>query len=387
MSWQRSTRYGAKAVLAMSVIIGALAGCGENGPTPPIAAVKPHEMTLHGDTRVDNYYWLNERENPEVLAYLKAENDYLASMMSGTDELQSALFSEMKGRIKKDDRSAPYIDNGYWYYKRFEIGGEYGLHCRRRGDMSADEEVMLDGNAMGEGQGYFALKGVVVSPDTEHLVYGVDTTGRRLYTLHFKNLKTGVVASEAIDGATGNVAWASDNRTIFYAKQDDETLRSYQIWRHEMGADVSADVLVFEEKDDTFSCYVSRSKSGQYLYISSYHTLSSEVRLLAADDPTGEFAIFQPRMEDVEYDVAHQGDRFVIHTNLKATNFKLMECGLQNTEVAQWVDLIAHRSDVLIEDVDVFDAWLVVSERFGGLTQLNIVPHDGSDSQDRKSVV
>lgn len=369
----------AKVVFVMSVILNAMSGCGGDTPVPPVAETQPHEMTIHGSTRIDNYYWLNERENPAVLAYLEAENNYLLAMMKDTEDLQKTLFTEMKGRVKKDDATAPYFDNGYWYYNRFVTGGEYALHCRRAGSMEASEEIMLDGNAMGAGHGYFALKGVVVSPNTEQLVYGEDTIGRRLYTLHFKNLKTGAIADEVITEATGNVAWASDNKTVFYARQDEATLRSFQIWRHVLSTDPATDRLVFEEEDDTFSCYVSRSKSGQYLFISSYHTLSSEVRFLAADDPQGEFRVFQPRLPEVEYHVAHQGDRFVIHTNLKAKNFRLMECGLQTTELPHWVELLAHRSNVLVEDVDVFDDWLVVSERFDGLSQLNIWPNDGSE--------
>ncbi|MFT5232567.1 MAG: oligopeptidase B [Candidatus Krumholzibacteriia bacterium] len=369
----------AKAVLVMSVIFGAIGGCGEDAPAPPVADIRPHEMSIHGDSRIDNYYWLNEREDSAVLAYLNSENEYLNAVMKGTESLQQTLMSEIKGRIKKDDASAPYLDNGYWYYKRYVEGGEYAVHCRRKGKMESSEEIMLDGNSMGAGDGYFAIKGATVSPDTENLIYGVDTAGRRLYTLHFKNLKTGLLASETIPGATGNVAWASDNKTIFYAMQDEETLRSYQIWRHEIGTDQASDKLIYEEQDDTFSCYVSRSKSGAYLFISSYHTLSSEVRMLKADNPTGDFEVFQARMADVEYDIAHQGDRFVIHTNLQAKNFRLMECGLKSTGSESWRELLAHRDDVLIEDVDVFADWLVISERFDGLTHLSVRPNDGGE--------
>ena len=232
-----------KVVLLMSVIVGAMGGCGK-GPVPPVAEIKPHEMTLHGDTRVDNYYWLNERENPDVIAYLEAENAYLDEVMKDTVERQQELLAEMKARIKKDDSSAPVAKDGYLYYSRYVMGGEYAVHCRRQGNMQAAEEVMLDGNVMGQGEGYFALRGVNVSPDTKQLVYAVDKAGRRIYTLHFKDLATGEISSEEIPQATGNVAWANDNRTVFYTKQDPETLRSHQIWRHTLGTDASADVLV-----------------------------------------------------------------------------------------------------------------------------------------------
>lgn len=365
-----------KVVFLMSVILTALAGCGR-GPEAPVARVEPHEMTIHGHTRVDNYYWLNQRENPEVIAYLEAENAYLAEVMQDTEALQTELFDEMVGRIKKDDASAPYEKNGYWYYTRFVEGGEYALHCRRPGSMDGPEEILLDGNAMGADEGFFSLRGVNVSPDTKQLAYATDTVGRRRYTLHFKNLETGEMAPETIANTTGGAVWALDNRTVFYGKQDPETLRSYQVWRHEVGTDPAGDVLVYQEDDDTFSCYVYRSKSDAYIFIVSDQTLSSEVRLLEADDPTGEFRVFQPRQRDVEYDVDHQGDRFLVRTNLHAPNFRLMECGLEETWLANWKEVIPHREDVLFEGVEPFADWLVVTERFGGLRHLRIIPMDG----------
>ncbi len=367
-----------KVVLAMILSLTTLAGCG-GGDKAPMAEIRPHEMTIHGHTRIDNYFWLNDRENPEVIAYLEAENAYLAKTMAHTQEFQEELFEEMKGRIKKDDSSAPYEKNGYWYYTRFEKGGEYALHCRRSGSMEGPEEIMLDGNAMGEGLGYFSLRGVNVSPDSKLAVFGVDTAGRRFYTLRVKDLATGRIMQDEIKDVTSNVTWAMDNRTLFYTRQDPETLRSYQIWRHELGTDTSGDVLVYEEKDDTFSCYVRRSKSDKYLFINSRQTLSTECRLLEADNPTGEFRVFQTRQRDVEYQVDHQGDRFLILTNLHATNFRLMECGLDQTWLANWREVVPHRDTVLLEDVEVFTSFLVLGERFDGLTHLKIMPMDGSE--------
>ncbi len=366
-----------KVVLAMILSLTALAGCG-GGDKAPEAEIRPQEMTLHGHTRIDNYYWLNDRDNPEVIAYLEAENAYLEKTLAHTRELRDELFEEMKGRIKKDDSSAPYEKNGYWYYTRYVTGGEYALHCRRPGSMTGNEEIMFDGNAMGEGPGYFSLRGVGVSPDNKLAVFGTDTVGRRFYNLRVKNLATGEIMSDEIKDVTSNATWANDNRTLFYTRQDPETLRSYQIWRHELGTPTSNDVLVFQEDDDTFSCYVRRSKSDKYLFINSRHTLSSEVRLLEADNPIGTFRIFQPRQRDMEYGVSHQGDRFLVRTNLHATNFRLMECGLDATWLANWREVIPHREDVLLEDVEVFDDFLVLGERFDGLTHLKVMPTDGS---------
>jgi oligopeptidase B len=362
----------------MLLSLTALAGCG-GGDDAPVADVRPHDMTIHGHTRTDNYFWLNDREDPQVIAYLEAENAYLKKVMAHTEELQEELFEEMKGRIKKDDSSAPYEKNGFWYYTRYVAGGEYALHCRRPGDMTGAEEIMFDGNAMGEGLSYFALRGVNVSPDNKLAVFGVDEVGRRFYDLRVKNLVTGEYLTDEIKDVTANVTWAMDNETLFYTRQDPETLRSFQIWRHKLGTDTTEDVLVYEEKDDTFSCYVTRTKSDKYIFINSRHTLSSETRLLEADNPTGDFRVFQPRQRDMEYSVDHQGGRFLILTNLHATNFRLMETGLEQTWLANWREVIPHRPDVLLEDVDVFTDYLVLSERFGGLTHLKIAPMDGSE--------
>jgi oligopeptidase B len=367
-----------KVVLAMILSLTALAGCG-GGDKAPMAEIRPHEMTIHGHTRVDDYFWLNERDNPEVIAYLEAENAYLEKVMAHTEDLREDLFEEMKGRIKKDDAAVPYEKNGYWYYTRYVTGGEYALHCRRPGSMEGAEEVMFDGNAMGEGQGYFSLRGVNVSPDARLAAFAVDKVGRRFYTLGVKDLATGEILADEIKDVTSNVVWAGDNRTLFYTRQDPETLRSFQIWRHELGTDTSRDVLVYQEDDDTFSCYVRRSKSDRYMFINARQTLSSEVRLLEADNPLGEFRVFQPRQRDMEYRVSHQGDRFLIRTNLHATNFRLMECGLEETWLANWREVIPHRQDVLLEDVEVFTNYLVLGERFDGLTHLRIMPADGGE--------
>jgi oligopeptidase B len=349
-------------------------------PAPPVVRIAPHEMTIHGHTRVDNYYWLRERENPEVIAYLEAENAYTEAMLAGSVALRDTLLAEMKGRIKQDEATAPYELNGWWYSLRFVEGGEYPLWCRRQGGpggAEGPEEVMFDGNAMAVGHDYFSLGAVEVSPDSRLAVYGVDTVGRRFYTLRVKDLTTGSVLDDVIPDVTGNVTWALDNRTLFYARQDPATLRSWQIWRHELGAAVANDVLVFQEDDDTFECEVVRSKSDRYLMIGSSQTLSSEWRVLEADNPTGVFRVFQPRRRDLEYDIEHQGDRFLVHTNLDARNFRLMECPLDRTGEADWRDVVPHRDNVLLEKFDVFTDWLVLAERYDGLTHLRVLPAAG----------
>ena len=353
------------------------AGCG-NEPEPPVAKVEPHELTAHGETRVDDYYWLRDRDDPEVIAYLEAENAYTDAMMKDLQEVQDELFAEMKGRLKKDEQSAEYREDGYWYYTRYEPGGEYALHCRRPGSMDAPEEIMFDGNALAEGHDYFALRGVEVSPGTRLATFAVDTVGRRFYTLRVKDLETGLVLDDVIPDVTANSAWAMDNRHIFYTKQDPETLRSYQIWRHELGTPAGDDVLVYQEDDETFSCWVRRSKSDRYLLIASSQTLSTEYRILEADDPTGGFRVFQPRQRDLEYSIDHQGDRWVIRTNLFARNFRLMECPVDKTWLANWREVVPHREDVLLEDVEVFSDWLVLTERYDGLSHLRVMPMDGS---------
>ncbi|MCP4571013.1 MAG: S9 family peptidase [bacterium] len=368
-------------VVAMMILASVAAGCG-GGAEPPVAKQVAHEMTIHGDTRTDDYYWLREREDPEVIAYLEAENAYTEAALDHVSGLRTELFEEMKGRIKEDESSAPYELRGYWYYDRYRPGGEYEVVCRRRGSMDGPEEIMLDGDALSEGHDYFAMRGAEVSPDNRLLIYGTDTVGRRFYTLRVKNLETGELLPDVIPDVTGNVEWAMDNRTLFYSRQDPETLRTYQIWRHELGTDPADDVLVFTEEDDTFGCWVWRTKSDEYLVISSSQTLSTESRLLAADDPTGEFRVFQPRQRDLEYHIEHHGDRFLVHTNLHATNFRLMDCPEDKTWLAHWREVEPHRQDVLLEDVDVFTDFLVLTERRNGLSHLRVMDLRSGESHD-----
>ncbi|WP_245826975.1 S9 family peptidase [Parapedobacter luteus] len=343
----------------------------------PVADIKPHVRTLHGDTVIDNYFWLNDyfKKGPDsaaVIAYLEAENQYTDTMMKDTEPLQAKLFDEMKGRIKEQDESVPYFKNGYYYYTRTEEGKQYFKYCRKKGSLDASEEVLLDIDAMAEGYPYYAAGGFNVSPDNKLLAYGVDTVSRRQYTLYVKNLETGEILEDVISGTSGGSVWANDNRTLFYTKNNPSTLLTEKIMRHALGTDSKEDVTVYHERDNTNYIGVAKAKSNRFIYIYSGGTLSSEIRYLEADNPAGTFKVFQPRMKDVLYSVTALEDRFLIVTNHHAQNFKLMECPLDRTGVEDWQEVIPHREDVLLEDVEEFKDFLVVSERKNGLVQLAI---------------
>ncbi|WP_108867196.1 S9 family peptidase [Aquimarina aquimarini] len=346
---------------------------------PPIVDKKPTNLKKHKDTRVDEYFWLNERENPEVIDYLERENEYTDKMTAHTKKFQEDLFEEMKGRIKEDDSSVPYKLNGYWYLTRYEKGKDYPIYSRKKETLDADEEILFDCNVEAEGHNYFKLSGLNVSPDNKLIAFGVDTVSRRKYTIQIKNLETGKVYPEIIETTTGGSTWAADSKTLFYTKKDDETLRSNKIYRHVLGTSVSEDVEVFNEIDDTFNTFIYKTKSRKYLVIGSSSTLTSEYRILKADNPTGEFKIFQPRIRGVEYGIAHYEDHFYVLTNAdKATNFKLMKVAEGNTTKENWTPVIAHRDHVLLEDVEIFKEYLVISERDNGLNKINIKRWDGT---------
>jgi len=343
----------------------------------PVAAKKPKEMTIHGHTRIDNYYWLRERENPEVIAYLEAENAYRESVMKHTEQLQKDLFEEIVGRIKQDDESVPYKENGYFYYTRYEEGQEYPIFCRKKESLEAAEEVLANVNELAKGHDYFQVGGLSVSPDNRYMAMGIDTVSRRKYTIYIKDLETGMMLDDEIQLTTGGAAWASDSRNLFYTQKDDETLRSKAIYRHVMGTPSTEDVPVFEESDETFSTFVFKTKSKDYMIIGSTSTLTSEYRFLPAGDPTGEFQIIQPRTRGLEYSISHYGDHFYIITNLDATNFRLMKTPLDQTGKEHWTEVIAHREDVLLEGIEIFQDYLVVEERKEGLSQLRVMPWAG----------
>jgi oligopeptidase B len=366
-----------KSITLAAITLAAMSACNndqmnQTQTEPPIAAKKPKELAIHGHTRVDEYFWLNDRENQEVIDYLNAENAYTKAMMADTDSLQAKLYKEMRGRIKEDDTSVPYQDNGYWYYTRYEEGKEYPIHCRKKGSLDAAEEVMLNVNELAEGFDYFSVSGLSVSDDNKWLSYGVDTVSRRLYTVYFKNLETGEVRPESIADCSPGVAWAADNRTVFYTKKDAQTLRTNQIFRHKLGEDVSKAKLIFTEEDETFNAGVYRSRSKAKIFIGSYQTVSTEYRMLDASTPDGEFVLIEPRQRDHEYNVVHFGDKLYIVTNWEAKNFRLMETPVSKPSRSNWKEVIAHREQTLLEGVEMFRDHMVLEERTGGLTQLRI---------------
>lgn len=346
----------------------------------PVAKKKPHTIEKHGNVRTDNYYWLNERENPEVIDYLNLENNYYQEATAHTKEFQNQLFEEMKSRIKEDDESVPYLYNGYYYITRFETGKDYPIYSRKKGSLDAKEEIMFDCNEMAKGHSYFQLAGLSVSEDNKWVAFGIDLVSRRQYTLQFKNLETGEILSTKIENTTGGATWASDNVTVFYTRKDSVTLRSDKIYKHKLGSDVGKDELVYHEKDETFNTFIYKSKSKKYLVIGSSSTLTSEYQLLLASTPDEKFTVFQKRTRGLEYSLSHYENNFYIVTNKdKATNFKLMKTPENKTSMDNWVDLIPHREDVLLEDIDVFKEYLVVSERSNGLNKIRIMPWKGEE--------
>ncbi|MEE9166536.1 MAG: S9 family peptidase [Candidatus Neomarinimicrobiota bacterium] len=349
---------------------------------PPVGKVSPKRLEEHGNVRIDNYYWLKERDDPEVISYLEAENEYTEAVMAHTEKFQEFLFEEIKGRIKQTDISVPYRLDDYYYYYRYEDGKEYPIHCRKRDSLDGPEEIMLDVNLVARGHEFCSVRGREVSSGQNILAFAVDTIGRRKYTIHFKNLDNGEAYGDVITEVSGNLAWANDNKTLFYAKQDSLTLRSYQIYRHALGTDVSQDELVYEEKDETFSSYVWRTKSKKYLMIGSFQTLSHEYRFLDADDPSGEFKVFLKREPDHEYDVDHFQDKFYIRTNFRARNFRLMETPTEKTGRENWRELIPNRDDVFLSGFTLFRDHLVLQERKKGLVHIRIVPWSDEEEHD-----
>jgi len=337
-------------------------------------------LEIHGDQRIDNYFWMNERENPEVTQYLEEENAYCDFVMKDTENFQQELFDEMKSRYKEDDQSLPYFFNEYWYIVRFEIGKEYPIFSRKFQTLEQEEEILLDVNILAEGQKFFEVGSVAVSPNNKLMTFSTDNLGRRIYNIQFKNLETGEILQDQIANTTGKAVWANDNEHIFYIRKD-KNLRAFQVFMHQLGTDSSQDVLVFHEEDDTFDVNIFKSKSLEYIFISSSSTISDEQRFIPADDVLAEWKIVQPRMDDLEYSVEHFEDEFYIITNADiATNFKIVKTKVATPEMKNWEDVIPHRKDVLLEGFEIFRNYLVLEERKEGLLQIKIIDNQTNTS-------
>ena len=360
-----------------------LSACMQNS-TPPKATKKAHVMTIHGDTRVDDYYWMRltdeqksakekDSHTQEVLDYINAENAYTQKRLKHTEKFQNDLFDEIVGRIKKDDESLPYLDNGYFYYTRYEKGKEYAIHCRKKESLDGEEEILLDENVLAKGHDYFAVGGLDVSPDNQWMSYGVDLVSRRIYTIHFKNLVTGDVLKQTILNSTGSVAWANDNMTVFYTSKNEVTLLPEKIWRHKVGTDSAKDELVYEEKNESFYNGVYRTKSGEFIIIWNSSTLVSDYHILSANEPDGDFKEFTARGTEHEYSIDHYQDKFYIITNWEAKNNRLMETSENATNMGNWKEVIAHRNDVHLLGMEIFKDHLVLNERKDGLRGLRVI--------------
>ena len=351
--------------------------------SPPNAITKPHELAMHGDTRIDNYYWMRltddqknakalDSQTQEVVDYISQENKYTQSSLSHTKKLQNTIFEEMVSRIKKDDESVPYLKNGYYYYSRFEKDLEYRIHCRKKGSLDAEEEIILDENTLAEGYDYFSIGGMSISPDNKWLAFGVDTVSRRVYEVRFKNLKTGDILATSIENSTGSVAWANDSQTVFYTSKNETTLLGEKIWRHKLGTE-NSDVMVYHETDEKFYNGVYRSKSGKFIIIYHSSTLLTDYQILNANNPDGEFKRFTPRDFDHEYSIDHYKDRFYITTNWKAKNNRLMQTPDTRTGISNWKEVLPHRETVHLLSLEVFKDHLVINERKNGLRQLRMI--------------
>ena len=357
----------------------------------PIAEKIPTEIETHGDIRIDNYFWMRlsdqqkeaeikDEQTNKVEDYLNAENAYYDDVTSHTKDFQTSLFEEMKSRIKEDDESVPYKKNGYFYITKYKKGDQYPIFTRKKETLEADEELIFNVNDLAKDHEYYQLGGLNVSPNNELAVFAVDTISRRQYVIQVKNLITGAVYKDVIKNTTGGSVWANDNKTFFYTKKDPVSLRSYKVFKHVLGTDESDDIEVYHENDETFGVGVAKTKSNDFIVIASYATLSTEYRVLDANDPNASFKVIQPRERDLEYSVSHYGDHFYLLTNKDgAQNFKLMKTPVGNTLKENWVDVIPHRDDTLLEDVSIFKEYIVLEERTNGLNKIRIKRWDNTN--------
>jgi len=346
---------------------------------PPTAKKTTKELTIHNHTRIDNYYWLNDRNNPEVIEYLNKENEYSAIKMKHTEGLQKDLYEEITKRLDKEESSVPYFLDGYFYSQRYEKENEYPVFGRKKDSLNSEEEILIDQNQLAKNQSFCAIGQLSICSNNKILAYSVDFVSRRMYEIFFKNLLTGELLKETIKNTSGGFAWANDGKTIFYTRKDEKTLRSNQIYKHNVGTSSKEDELIFTEKDETFVSNVYRSKSKKYIIIGSYSTVSTEYRIVSADSPNEKFKVFEPRQRNHEYSIEHKENEFYIVTNINnAKNFKLMKCSLDYTYSNYWEDVISNRKDILLEDIEVFDKFIVLNERKEGLTQFRVLNHENN---------
>ena len=339
---------------------------------PPEAEKIKKELTIHDHTRIDYYYWLNQRDNPEVIRYIEQENDYLQRGLVETESMQQELFDEMKSRIKEDESSAPFLKNGYYYYTRYEEGEEYPFYCRKKGDLMAKEEIILDVPEMARNYSYYRIGNYDISSDNKKIVFAVDTMGRRQHTILIKDLETSEINLTNIEFGAGDVVWANDNHTFFYTVIDPVTLRYVKVMKYNTDNQVATEM--YHEEDETFYYMgVSKTKDSKYIRISVRSTLSNEELILDANTPEDKFRVFQPRQEDLLYETWHHNSKFYILTNDKAQNFRLMQTADDNTQMENWQEVIAHRDDVLLENMEVFNNFMVIQERKKGLRQMRII--------------
>jgi oligopeptidase B len=364
---------------AASVLVRAADDTSSSLPAPPVAKKVPKTTEINGHTMVDNYFWLRDKKNPEVKAYLEAENAYTDALMKPTEALQKKLYDEMLSRIKETDVEVPYKEGEYFYYSRTEAGKQYQIHCRKKGTMDAPEEVLLDVNELAKGQKFMSLGGYDLSDDGNLLAYTTDNTGFRQYTLAVKDLRTGKLLPDHAE-RVGSVAWANDNKTIFYTVEDETTKRQYQAYRHTVGT-TGSDKLAYEEKDEKFDVFAAKTRSKAYILLFSASHTTSEVRYIPAGEPAAEWKVMQPRKQDVEYYPDHNGDYFYIRVNDAGRNFRLVKAPVTDPRAQNWQEVVPHRASVMLEDIDFFKNYYVLSERENGLPQIRVTDLRSRDSR------
>src|SRR5271170_5987166 len=347
---------------------------------PPIARAERIETTLHNHTLVDDYGWLRQKNSPEVIAYLEAENAYTDTVMKPTEALQKTLYDEMVGHIKETDESVPFRDGGYFYYSRTEQALQYPIYCRKKGSVDAAEEIILDVNRLAEGEAFMAIGGFAASDDGNLLAYSTDTTGFRQYTLHVKDLRSGELLAERVE-RVGSIEWANDNVTLFYTVEDEEQKRQYQLYRHTLGSPNEEDVLIYEESDERFNVGAGKTRDGKYLLRESASHTTSEQWFLSADDPSGAWTLIAARQDEHEYYADHRNGLFYIRTNDRGRNFRFVTAPVELPAPESWTEMIAHRADVMLEDVDLFASFYVACERADGLPKLRVARFSGDSSE------